>query len=70
MTVFRPERISLQEFHVDETTTVMTPLMTHTGHYRYLNDKVNIRPEDLQSHAYLHTRMSWLDDEQEDSAHL
>lgn len=46
MTVFEPERISLQEFHVDETT-VMTPMMTHTGHYRYLNDKVNINPEVL-----------------------
>lgn len=27
---------------MDETTTVMAPLMTHTGHYHYLNDKVNI----------------------------
>ncbi|XP_071767799.1 angiotensinogen [Centroberyx gerrardi] len=38
-TAFQPERTSLQEFHVDETTTVMAPLMTHTGHYHYLNDK-------------------------------
>lgn len=30
-TAFQPEKTSLQEFHVDETTTVMTPLMTHTG---------------------------------------
>ncbi|GAA6229650.1 angiotensinogen [Lates japonicus] len=39
-TAFQPERTSLQEFHVDETTTVMAPLMTHTGQYHYLNDKV------------------------------
>ncbi|XP_044228990.1 angiotensinogen [Thunnus albacares] len=39
-TAFQPEKTSLQEFHVDETTTVMTPLMTHTGQYHYLNDKV------------------------------
>lgn len=40
-TAFKPEKTSLQEFHVDETTTVMAPLMTHTGQYHYLNDKVN-----------------------------
>nr|XP_046258022.1 angiotensinogen [Scatophagus argus] len=39
-TAFQPEKTSLQEFHVDETTTVMAPLMTHTGQYHYLNDKV------------------------------
>ncbi|XP_034538582.1 angiotensinogen [Notolabrus celidotus] len=39
-TAFQPERTSMQEFHVDETTTVMVPLMTHTGQYHYLNDKV------------------------------
>ncbi|XP_074532396.1 angiotensinogen [Halichoeres trimaculatus] len=39
-TAFQPERTSMQEFHVDETTTVMAPLMTHTGRYYYLNDKV------------------------------
>ncbi|XP_031163577.1 angiotensinogen [Sander lucioperca] len=39
-TAFQPEKTSLQEFHVDETTTVMAPLMTHTGQYYYLNDKV------------------------------
>ncbi|XP_041865869.1 angiotensinogen [Melanotaenia boesemani] len=40
MTAFQPERTSLQEFHVDDTTTVMTPFMTSTGLYHYLNDKV------------------------------
>lgn len=40
-TAFQPEETSTQEFHVDETTTVMAPLMTHTGRYHYLNDKVN-----------------------------
>ncbi|XP_026211414.1 angiotensinogen [Anabas testudineus] len=39
-TPFKPDETSLQEFHVDETTTVMAPLMTHTGHYHYLNDKM------------------------------
>lgn len=39
-TAFKPERNSLQEFHVDEETTVMVPMMTHTGQYHYLNDKV------------------------------
>uniref|UniRef100_A0A667XLW5 Angiotensinogen n=1 Tax=Myripristis murdjan TaxID=586833 RepID=A0A667XLW5_9TELE len=39
-TAFQPERTSLQEFHVNETTTVMAPLMTHTGQYHYLNDKM------------------------------
>ena len=38
-TAFQPEKTSMQEFHVDETTTVMAPLMTHTGQYHYLNDK-------------------------------
>ena len=46
-TAFQPERTSLQEFHVDETTTVMAPLMTHTGQYHYLNDKVNLSSRDL-----------------------
>lgn len=39
-TAFQPERTSMQEFHINETTTVMAPLMTHTGRYHYLNDKV------------------------------
>ncbi|KAK2824436.1 hypothetical protein Q5P01_021611 [Channa striata] len=39
-TAFRPHKTSMQEFHVDETTTVMAPLMTHTGQYQYLNDKL------------------------------
>ncbi|KAM4607840.1 angiotensinogen [Polymixia lowei] len=39
-TAFQPEKTSLQEFHVDENTTVMVPLMTHTGQYHYLNDKL------------------------------
>ncbi|XP_061546884.1 angiotensinogen [Phycodurus eques] len=39
-TTFQPEKTSLQEFYVDETTTVMAPLMTHTGLYHYFNDKV------------------------------
>nr|CAP57927.1 angiotensinogen [Plecoglossus altivelis] len=38
-TAFQPEKTSMQEFKVDEKTTVSVPLMTHTGQYRYLNDK-------------------------------
>lgn len=45
-TAFQPEKTSSQEFHVDETTTVMAPLMTHTGQYHYLNDKVNLSSGD------------------------
>ncbi|XP_003963811.1 angiotensinogen [Takifugu rubripes] len=40
-TAFQPERTSMQEFHINETTTVKAPLMTHTGQYHYLNDKVH-----------------------------
>uniref|UniRef100_A0AAX7SJ05 Angiotensinogen n=1 Tax=Astatotilapia calliptera TaxID=8154 RepID=A0AAX7SJ05_ASTCA len=36
---FQPEETTLKEFHVDQTTTVMAPLMTHTGQYHYFNDK-------------------------------
>uniref|UniRef100_A0A8C7ZDL0 Angiotensinogen n=1 Tax=Oryzias sinensis TaxID=183150 RepID=A0A8C7ZDL0_9TELE len=39
-TAFQPEKTSLQEFYVNPTTTVMTPMMTRTGHYHYLNDKL------------------------------
>ncbi|KAJ7984906.1 hypothetical protein DPEC_G00359620 [Dallia pectoralis] len=38
-TAFQQEKTSMQEFKVDETTTVTVPLMTHTGNYKYLNDK-------------------------------
>ncbi|XP_061693117.1 angiotensinogen isoform X2 [Syngnathoides biaculeatus] len=38
-TTFQPEKTSSQKFHVDETTTVTAPLMTHTGLYQYFNDK-------------------------------
>ncbi|XP_068597528.1 angiotensinogen [Brachionichthys hirsutus] len=37
-TAFQLDKTSLQEFHVDETTTVKAPLMTHTGLYYYLSD--------------------------------
>lgn len=40
-TAFHSERTSMQEFHINETTTVMAPLMTHTGQYHFLNDEVN-----------------------------
>ncbi|XP_070975857.1 angiotensinogen [Oncorhynchus clarkii lewisi] len=36
---FQTEKTTMQEFKVDATTTVMVPLMTHTGTYKYLNDK-------------------------------
>ena len=32
---------------MDETTTVMTPLMTHTGQYHYHNDKVKLNSRDF-----------------------
>lgn len=31
----------MEDFHVNDTVTVPAPLMTHTGQYHYLNDKVN-----------------------------
>ncbi|XP_024119699.1 angiotensinogen [Oryzias melastigma] len=39
-TAFQPEKTSLQEFYLNATTTVMTPMMTRTGRYHYLNDKL------------------------------
>ncbi|KAG7493005.1 hypothetical protein MATL_G00020770 [Megalops atlanticus] len=36
---FHPEATSLQDFWIDEKTSVKVPLMTHTGDYKYLNDK-------------------------------
>ncbi|KAM4729639.1 angiotensinogen [Anableps anableps] len=41
MTAFQPDKTSMEEFHVDETTKVMTSMMTRTYNYHYLNDKVN-----------------------------
>ncbi|XP_061767663.1 angiotensinogen isoform X1 [Nerophis ophidion] len=37
---FPSQKTSLQEFHVNHTTTVMTPMMTHVGLHRYFHDKV------------------------------
>lgn len=31
----------MEEFHTNDTVTVMAPLMTHTGQYHYLKDQVN-----------------------------
>ncbi|XP_075997843.1 angiotensinogen [Genypterus blacodes] len=39
-TTAQPPKTSLQEFHVDETTTVMAPVMTHTGVFYHLYDKL------------------------------
>nr|XP_057914928.1 angiotensinogen [Doryrhamphus excisus] len=55
-TAFRPQKTSLQEFTVDETTTVMTPLMTHTGLYHYYNDKMRrctVVKLSLSKHSYM-----------------
>ncbi|XP_061915262.1 angiotensinogen isoform X2 [Entelurus aequoreus] len=35
---FQSHKTSLQEFHVDPTTTVMTPMMTHVGLHHYFHD--------------------------------
>lgn len=37
---FQPDETTLKEFHVDQTTTVMAPLMTRTDQYHYFNDTV------------------------------
>lgn len=44
---FQPEKTSLQDFYLDESTTIKLPLMTQTGRFHYLNDKVTFRPGDL-----------------------
>ncbi|KAG9344336.1 hypothetical protein JZ751_011005, partial [Albula glossodonta] len=36
---FKPEATSPQEFWIDDKTSIMVPLMTHTGNYKHLNDK-------------------------------
>uniref|UniRef100_A0A3P9P4R0 Angiotensinogen n=1 Tax=Poecilia reticulata TaxID=8081 RepID=A0A3P9P4R0_POERE len=41
MAAFRPDKISMEEFHVDEATKVTTSTMTRTYNYHYLNDTVN-----------------------------
>ena len=33
----------MQEFNVDDNTTVMVPMMTHTGPFYYFNDVVRTR---------------------------
>ncbi|XP_030627704.1 angiotensinogen [Chanos chanos] len=38
-TAFQPEATSMQEFKTDEKSTVKVPMMTHTGHYMYLDDE-------------------------------
>ncbi|XP_012719486.3 angiotensinogen [Fundulus heteroclitus] len=40
VTAFQPDKTSMEEFHVDETTKVMTSMMTRTYRYHYLDDKV------------------------------
>ncbi|XP_072534530.1 angiotensinogen [Salminus brasiliensis] len=37
-TAFQPEETTMQDFKVDEKSTVKVPLMTHTGNYMHLND--------------------------------
>ncbi|KAK5854183.1 hypothetical protein PBY51_015275 [Eleginops maclovinus] len=39
-TAFQLKKTAPQEFYVDETTTVMAPMMIHTGQYQYYNDQV------------------------------
>ncbi|CAG10094.1 unnamed protein product, partial [Tetraodon nigroviridis] len=40
-TAFQPQSTSVEEFHTNDTVTVMAPLMTHTGQYHYLKDQVH-----------------------------
>ncbi|MCI4376183.1 hypothetical protein PGIGA_G00185370 [Pangasianodon gigas] len=37
-TAFQPEKTTMQEFRIDEKSTVKVPLMTHTGDYMHLSD--------------------------------
>ncbi|XP_017319957.1 angiotensinogen [Ictalurus punctatus] len=37
-TAFQPEKTTVQDFQIDDMSTVKVPLMTHTGDYMHLND--------------------------------
>lgn len=37
-TAFQPEKTTVQDFWIDEKSTVKIPLMTHTGDYMHLID--------------------------------
>ncbi|KAK3572712.1 hypothetical protein QTP86_006139 [Hemibagrus guttatus] len=37
-TAFQPEKTTVQDFWIDEKSTVKVPLMTHTGDYMHLSD--------------------------------
>ncbi|KAG5831260.1 hypothetical protein ANANG_G00301910 [Anguilla anguilla] len=55
-TMFRPEATSLQEFWIDDKTSVTVPLMTHKGIYSYLDDKrrkCTVLKLPLSRHAYM-----------------
>lgn len=55
-TMFRPEATSLQEFWIDDKTSVKVPLMTHTGKYSYLDDqgsKCTVLKLTLSNNAYM-----------------
>nr|XP_015800308.2 angiotensinogen [Nothobranchius furzeri] len=56
VTAFQPDKTTMEEFHVDESTTVMTSMMTRTGLYHHLNDKVNrcvVVKLSLSEHSYM-----------------
>ncbi|XP_036402019.1 angiotensinogen-like [Megalops cyprinoides] len=38
-TAFQPEATTRQEFWITDNTSVTVPLMTHTGNYKYLDDR-------------------------------
>ncbi|KAJ8250467.1 hypothetical protein COCON_G00223890 [Conger conger] len=55
-TMFRPEATSLQEFWIDDKTSVKVPLMTHTGKHSHLDDKhtkCTVLKLALSSNAYM-----------------
>ncbi|XP_066536198.1 angiotensinogen [Hoplias malabaricus] len=55
-TAFQPKETSLQDFRVNETSTVKVPLMTHTGDYMYLNDssmKCSVIKLNLSKRTYM-----------------
>ncbi|XP_028844960.1 angiotensinogen [Denticeps clupeoides] len=55
-TAFQPDESYLQQFWLDENATVSVPMMTHTGEYKYLNDKAmrcTVVKLDLSKHFYM-----------------
>lgn len=55
-TAFQPEKTTVQDFWINEKSTVKVPLMTHTGDYKHLHDpdkKCTVVKLDLSKRTYM-----------------